>query len=89
MKDAQELGSNYYTLRYQPPSGEANGKFRKVVVTLHDPNLHALTKTGYFSPEAGPQKSGVGTRKPYAGLEAHCTPATGDNCAAATIGRLC
>ncbi len=51
MQEAQELGSNYYTLTYQPPMGEPNGKFRDVEVRLRDPNLHAMTKTGYYAPE--------------------------------------
>jgi VWFA-related protein len=29
MTEAQELGSNYYTLTYQPKTGENNGEFRK------------------------------------------------------------
>lgn len=52
-REAQDLGSNYYTLTYQPPAGEADGKFREVKVNLRDPNLRAMTKTGYYSPEPG------------------------------------
>jgi VWFA-related protein len=48
---AQELGSDYYTLTYQPPAAPADGKFRKIQVHLRDPNLHAMTKTGYYDPE--------------------------------------
>ena len=51
--EAQELGSNYYTLTYQPPMGMDDGKYRKIAVTLRDPNLRAMTKTGYYSPEPG------------------------------------
>ena len=51
MTEAQELGSNYYTLTYQPKTGEDNGEFRKIEVVLHDPNLRAVTKTGYYAPE--------------------------------------
>jgi VWFA-related protein len=51
MHAAQELGSDYYTLTYQPPMGEADGKFRHIEVHLRDPNLHAMTKTGYYAPE--------------------------------------
>ncbi len=29
MHEAQELGSDYYTLTYQPPMGAADGKFRR------------------------------------------------------------
>jgi VWFA-related protein len=51
LHEVQELGSNYYTLTYQPPAGEPDGKFREVKVTLRDPNLRAITKTGYYAPE--------------------------------------
>jgi hypothetical protein len=47
---SQELGSKYYTLTYQPHEGDADGKFRRIRVTLRDPNLHAVTKAGYFAP---------------------------------------
>ena len=53
IKRSQELGSEYYTLTYQPDAGNADGKFRRVRVTLRDPSLRALTKAGYFAPEAG------------------------------------
>jgi VWFA-related protein len=46
-----ELGAKYYTLTYQPQEGEPNGKFRRIRVTLRDPNLHVITKTGYFAPD--------------------------------------
>jgi VWFA-related protein len=51
LHEAQELGSNYYTLTYQPASGEANGEFRKIEVRVRDQNLRAITKTGYYAPE--------------------------------------
>jgi hypothetical protein len=50
---SQQLGSNYYTLTYQPAEGDADGKFRRIRVTLRDPNLHAVTKAGYFAPTKG------------------------------------
>jgi VWFA-related protein len=49
--EAQELGSKYYTLTYQPQAGENNGEFREIKVVLRDPNLRAMTKAGYFAPE--------------------------------------
>ncbi|HTJ30185.1 MAG TPA: VWA domain-containing protein [Acidobacteriaceae bacterium] len=49
--ESQHLGSQYYTLTYQPAAGEPDGKFRRIRVTLRDPNLHAVTKTGYFAPD--------------------------------------
>jgi VWFA-related protein len=51
IKRSQELGSEYYTLTYQPQDEPANGKFRRIRVSLRDPNLHAVTKTGYFAPD--------------------------------------
>jgi VWFA-related protein len=49
--EAQELGSKYYTLTYQPQARENNGEFREIKVVLRDPNLRAMTKAGYFAPE--------------------------------------
>jgi hypothetical protein len=51
MQVAEALGSDYYTLTYQPPVAPADGKFRQIQVHLRDPNLHAMTKTGYYAPE--------------------------------------
>jgi VWFA-related protein len=53
MEQSERLGSEYYTLTYQPKYGDDNGKFRRVRVTLRDQNLRAITKTGYFAPEQG------------------------------------
>jgi VWFA-related protein len=49
--EAQELGSKYYTLTYSPQEEDADGKFRSIRVTLRNPNLRAVTRTGYFAPE--------------------------------------
>ncbi len=51
MREARTLGSEYYTLTYQPHDGNDNGRFRRIRVTLRNPNLRALTKTGYFAPD--------------------------------------
>jgi VWFA-related protein len=51
MKEAEHFGSEYYTLTYQPHGGDDNGRFRRIRVTLRDPNLHALTKVGYYAPD--------------------------------------
>jgi hypothetical protein len=60
IKQSEELGSEYYTLTYQPTAGNADGKFRRIRVTLSDPNLRAMTKAGYFAPDkaaaAGPRQ---------------------------------
>jgi VWFA-related protein len=51
MHQSQQLGSEYYTLTYQPRGGNENGKFRQIRVTLRDPRLRAVTKTGYYAPD--------------------------------------
>ena len=50
---SQLLGSEYYTLTYEPEAGLADGKFRRVRMTLRDPSLRVLTKAGYFAPDEG------------------------------------
>ena len=60
IKQSEELGAQYYTLTYQPPEGDADGKFRRVRVTLRDPNLRVVTKAGYFSPD---QNAVIGPRQ--------------------------
>lgn len=52
IRESERLGSEYYTLTYQPEGGRDDGRFRRIRVTLRDPNLHALTKVGYFAPDA-------------------------------------
>jgi hypothetical protein len=51
MHQSEQLGVEYYTLTYQPRGGNANGKFRQIRVTLRDPSLRAVTKTGYYAPD--------------------------------------
>jgi len=53
IKRSQELGSEYYTLTYEPDAGNADGKFRRVRVTLRDPALRVVTKAGYFAQNEG------------------------------------
>jgi VWFA-related protein len=48
---SQRLGSEYYTLTYQPQGGADDGKFRRIHVTLRDRNLEVVTKAGYFAPD--------------------------------------
>jgi len=57
---SQQLGSEYYTLTYQPNGGKENGKFRQIHVALRDPNLRAVTKTGYYAPD---QKAPIDPRQ--------------------------
>ena len=49
IEDAVTLGSNYYTLSYRPSQSAIDGKFRSVHVTTRNPDLHVITKIGYFS----------------------------------------
>jgi VWFA-related protein len=51
IKRSIRLGSEYYTLTYQPHDVPFDGKFRRIRVSLRNPNLQALTKAGYFAPE--------------------------------------
>jgi VWFA-related protein len=50
IQQSQQLGSDYYTLTYQPREVNPDGKFRRVRVTLRNSNLRVLTKAGYFAP---------------------------------------
>lgn len=51
IRTSEDFGSNYYTLTYQPPEGDLDGKFRNIRVTLRDPELHVVTKSGYYAPD--------------------------------------
>jgi VWFA-related protein len=50
---SQLLGSDYYTLTFQPSDQDENpdGKFRRVRVAVRGRDLRAVTKAGYFAPE--------------------------------------
>lgn len=60
IKQSEEWGSEYYTLTYQPPEGNSDGKFRRIRVTLRNPDLRVVTKAGYFSPD---KNAAVGPRQ--------------------------
>ncbi len=47
---SERLGSEYYTLTYQPTGSATDGKFRRIRVSLQNPNLRVVTKAGYFAP---------------------------------------
>jgi VWFA-related protein len=53
IKQAQEMGSNYYTLTYQPKNSNTDGQFRRIHVAVRDQNLRVVTKVGYFAPDKG------------------------------------
>jgi len=49
---SERMGGEYYTLTYQPQIVDSDGKFRRIRVLLRDPNLRAVTKAGYYAPNA-------------------------------------
>jgi hypothetical protein len=51
MHEAEALGSDYYTLTYQPNGGDDNGRFRRIRVTMRNPELHVLMREGYYAPD--------------------------------------
>jgi hypothetical protein len=51
MREAERIGSEYYTLTYQPHGGDDDGRFRRIRITMLDPNLRAVTKIGYYAPD--------------------------------------
>jgi VWFA-related protein len=51
IKQSERMGAEYYTLTYQPQNVDPNGRFRRIRVTLRDPNLRAVTKAGYYAPD--------------------------------------
>lgn len=52
IKESQQMGSHYYTLTYQPQNVVPDGKFRRIRVTMRNPDLRAATKTGYYAQDA-------------------------------------
>ena len=52
IKESEQMGAQYYTLTYQPRDVDPDGKFRRVRVTLRNVNLRAVTKAGYYAPDA-------------------------------------
>lgn len=51
IEESEQMGGEYYTLTYKPQNLEPDGKFRRIRVTLRDPNLRAVTKAGYYAPD--------------------------------------
>ena len=52
IEESERMGAQYYTLTYQPQNFDPDGKFRRVRVTLRNPDLRAVTKAGYYAPDA-------------------------------------
>jgi VWFA-related protein len=48
---SEQLGSEYYTLTYQPHDGDADGKFQHIRVTVRNRDFRVVTKAGYFAPD--------------------------------------
>lgn len=49
IQTSEKLGSNYYTLTYQPQDGPPDGKFRRIRVRLRDASYRVVTKAGYYA----------------------------------------
>jgi VWFA-related protein len=52
MTAALDAGLRYYTLTYRPEDVPTDSKFRQIRVAMRNPNLRAITKTGYYAPDA-------------------------------------
>ena len=50
---SQNMGAQYYTLTYQPREVAPDGRFHRIRVELRDSSLRAITRAGYFAPDAG------------------------------------
>jgi hypothetical protein len=52
IRESEHMGAEYYTITYQPRQVDPDGKFRRVRVALRDVKLRAVTKAGYYAPDA-------------------------------------
>lgn len=50
---SEQLGSNYYTLTYQPRNVQPDGKFRRIRVRVRDASYRVVTKAGYYARTTG------------------------------------
>jgi len=48
---SEQLGSEYYTLTYQPTEVRDNGRFQRIRVTVNNRDYRVVTKAGYFAPD--------------------------------------
>jgi VWFA-related protein len=46
---SENMGADYYTLSYQPHDVRPDGKFRRIRVSVRNPNLRIVTKAGYYA----------------------------------------
>ena len=51
IKESETLGSKYYTLTYSPHKLASDGRFKAIHIAMRNPDLHAVTKNGYFAPD--------------------------------------
>ena len=49
---SEQLGSDYYTLTYQPQNVVPDGEFRRIHVRLRNAFYHVVTKAGYYARSA-------------------------------------
>lgn len=52
IKESEQMGAQYYTLTYQPQNLNPDGKFRRVRVTVRNPDLRVVTRAGYYAADA-------------------------------------
>ncbi len=52
LQESRFIGSQYYTLTYQPHDVPPDGKFRHIRVTVRNHDYRIIAKTGYFAPDA-------------------------------------
>ncbi|MFN2975269.1 VWA domain-containing protein [Terriglobus aquaticus] len=57
MRQALDLERGSYRLTYRPSETVVDGKFRHIRVTLRNPNLRVVTKSGYYAPEVQEQNT--------------------------------
>ena len=52
IKESLNMGAKFYTLTYQPHEIVNNGKYRRIRVTMRNPDLRAVTKSGYYAEDS-------------------------------------
>jgi VWFA-related protein len=56
-----DRGAKYYTLSYSPTSAaDISAKYRKISIQMRNPNLHAITRSGYYVGLSQPVAPGTG-----------------------------
>jgi VWFA-related protein len=52
INESEQMGAQYYTLTYQPQNLDPDGKFRRVRVSVSNPELRIVTKAGWYAADA-------------------------------------